>query len=121
MKQHFLISTKPAQGAVATVFAAGALSPLEMLEDVEASLRTHGVRGRVLFDLLLAHGNKANRYVSASFDGLRFTAERVISAQSEYESLAPLSAEFLRGHLCEVDPSLLSKPLRFALRRGIPV
>lgn len=121
MKRLFLISKQPTLGLAATVFAAGAASPLDMLEDVEESLRSQGVRGKVVFDLLLSHGNKINRYVYGVFDGHGFTSERLRSAQTDYEQLASLSADFLRGHLDDVDPSLLSRPLRFALRRGIAI
>ncbi len=117
----FLISTKPVLGATATVFATGARSPFEVIEEVEAGLMRSGVTGKVLFDLLLAHGNKINRYVFAYFDGTCFTPDPVQSAQSDYSSLSPLSAEFLVGHLKQVDSSLLPRSLRFALRQGIPV
>jgi hypothetical protein len=37
-----------------------------------------------------------------------------------YADLSPVSAEVLKGHYSEVDPSLLTAAMKFALRRGIP-
>lgn len=104
----------------AAVFATGAVSPMEALMQVEQDLREKGVTGRVLFDLLLSHGNKANRYFLADFDGRRFRNARFESAKCRYADFSPVSARFLREHLDEVDASLLSDAMRFALRKGVP-
>jgi len=121
MNRTFLVSVSPAASVGAAVFATGAVSPLEALDAVEYDLREKNVRGRVLFDMLLAHGNKINRYFTADFDGRSFSSTKFQSGESEYASFSPLSAEFLKGHLQEVDSSLLSKAMQFALKKGIPL
>lgn len=120
MNKRYILSTKPAVGLQAAVFATCAVSPLEALEDVERELSEKNVAGKVLFDLLLTNGNKANRYFVANFDGRKFDQKGFDSAMHQYEWFSSLSAEFLKGHYSEVDPSLLTGAMQFALRKGIP-
>lgn len=121
MPNSFLVSTKPEPWLSATVFAAGAISPMDMLADIERDLRKRKVSGRVLFDLLLAHGNKVNRYFFAEFDGKHFQQTRFQAANEKYAELSLVSAKFLKEHAAEVDASLLSKAMRYALTQGIPL
>lgn len=120
MNKHFLVSRRPAPGVEAAVFATCALNPMEELVAIERDLRKRKVTGKVFFDLLLAHGNKTNRYFVGEFDGQHFTSPRFQRAESEYETYSKASASILREHLPEVDASLLSNAMRFALREGIP-
>jgi hypothetical protein len=121
MNRKFLVSVSPAANLGAVVFATCAVSPLEALDAVEHVLREKKVVGRVLFDLLLAHGNKINRYFMADFDGRSFSAAGFKSGEADYALFAPLSAAFLKQHIHEVDSFLLTKAMRFALKNGIPV
>lgn len=68
MNKSFMLSTKLTHGLQAAVFATCAVSPMESLGDVERELSEKHVSGKVLFDLLLANGSKANRYFVADFD-----------------------------------------------------
>jgi hypothetical protein len=120
MSKHFLLETTPTPGLQAAVFATCAVSPMESLDEVERELTSRNVRGKVLFDLLLSNGHKANRYFVAEFDGLRFSRDGFNSEMHKYDALSPLSAQVLKGHFSEVDASLLSSALQFALRKGIP-
>ncbi|MBK7649205.1 MAG: type II toxin-antitoxin system RnlB family antitoxin [Betaproteobacteria bacterium] len=120
MNKHFIVSRRPAPGVEAAVFATCALNPMEEIGAIERDLRKKKVAGRVFFDLLLAHGNKTNRYFVGEFDGQHFTSPRFQRAESEYEAYSKASASILREHLPEVDASLLSNAMRFALREGIP-
>lgn len=121
MMRRFLLATKPAAGLQAAVFATGAVSPMETLEDVERELSSKKICGKVLFDLLLSNGNKANRYFIAEFDGKKFCEKRFDSAMQRYSAFSTISAEVFKGHYSEVDPSLLSNAMKFALRKGIPL
>jgi hypothetical protein len=38
-----------------------------------------------------------------------------------YDAFSPVTAEVLKGHFSEVDSSLLSSAMRFALKKGIPL
>lgn len=103
------------------MFAVGAINPLEDLAEVEKDLRRQHVAGKVLFDLLLAHGNKVNRFFLADFDGVRFKKAKVQPASDRYSEYSAVSAKFLKEHAEEVDPSLLSHAMRYALRAGLPL
>jgi hypothetical protein len=120
MNKRYILSTEPTEGLQAAVFATSAMSPMDALEDVERELSEKNVSGKVLFDLLLANGNKANRYFVADFDGHKFDHDHFDSAMHRYADLSPVSAEVLKGHYSEVDPSLLTAAMKFALSRGIP-
>lgn len=120
MNKRFLLETEPTPGLQAAVFATCAVSPMEALEDVERELSAKKVFGKVLFDLLLSNGHKANRYFVAEFDGRKFSQDGFNSEMHRYESLSSVSAQVLKGHFSEVDPSLLSGAMRFALKKGIP-
>lgn len=121
MRNHFLVKTKPISSLGAAVFAAGALSPMDMLDDIEKDLRKRRVTGKVIFDLLLAHGNKVNRFFWAEFDGKHFQTSRFQTAGEDYAQLSQFSAKFLKEHVEEVDVSLLSKAMRYAVEKGIPL
>jgi len=118
---RFLVSPHPAQDLEAAVFATGAASPFDALVEVEADLHEMRIKGKVVFDLLLSHGNRKNRYFIGEFDGQRFRNTRFESAKCRYDDLSPVSARFLRDHVSDVDPSLLSSAMRFALKKGIPL
>jgi hypothetical protein len=120
MTINFLVTTKPEPGLSAAVFAAGVVSPMDVLDEIERELRIKKVEGRVLFDLLLNHGNKVNRYFVADFDGERFQKTRFRSASEDYEGLSKISAKLLQLHFCEMDASLLSNAMRYAITHGIP-
>lgn len=121
MNKRFILSTEPTHGLQAAVFATCSVSPMEALEDVERELSEKNVSGKVLFDLLLSNGNKANRYFVADFDGEKFDHAHFDSALHRYEALSTVSAKVLKGHYSEVDPSLLTPAMKFALRKGIPL
>lgn len=120
MFKRFILATRPSSDLQAAVFATGAESPMDVLVDVERELSNHKIVGRVLFDLLLSNGHKANRYFVAEFDGQHFRSDGFISAMQRYETLSNLSAQVLREHVSEVDVSLLTKAMKFALKKGIP-
>lgn len=121
MTSRFLVSPSPAASLGAAVFAVCAISPLDDLDEVEQDLRQKRVAGPVLFDLLLAHGNKVNRYFLADFDGMHFKKSRLQPAADRYSEFSCVSAEFLRDHADEIDPTLLSKAMQYALRKGVPL
>jgi hypothetical protein len=119
MIARFLVSPNPDANLGAAVFAVCAISPLEDLDEVAQDLREKQITGRVLFDLLLANGNKVNRYFLADFDGQQFKTVRLQSAADHYNEFSSVSAKFLHDHVDEIDPSLLSKAMQFALRQGV--
>jgi hypothetical protein len=121
MTSRFLVSPNPASSLGAAVFAVCAISPMDDLKEVAEELHKNKIAGQVLFDLLLAHGNKVNRYFLADFDGEQFKSARLQPAADRYGEFSRVSAKFLHDHVDEVDPSLLSKAMQYALRKGLPL
>lgn len=120
MNKRYLLSTNPASGVDAAVFATGAESPIESLCELEEELAINKVVGTVLFDVLLSQGSRANRYFIGEFDGQHFNMSKLRPATRAYDSYALLSASFLKEHYSEIDPCLLTGAMRFALRKGVP-
>lgn len=121
MTKTFFMTTKPSVELQAAVFATGVVSPMDSLDDIERELSERNVFGQVMFDLLLANGNKANRYWIGEFDGQSFNRAAINSAMNKYEIFSRVSADVLKNHFSEVNPTLLSKAMRFALKQGIPM
>lgn len=120
MNRNFLLATQPSGEVQAAVFATGVVNPMEVLADIERELSDRKIAGKVLFDLLLSNGHKSNRYYVAEFDGKKFDEERFDLVTQSYDAFAPFSAEVLKEHYSEVNPSLLTAAMKFALRKGIP-
>lgn len=121
MTKRYLLNTQPALGLQAAVYAVGAVSPMEALDEIEQDLSSKNVTGAVLFDLLLTNGNKANRYFVGTFDGRKFIKSEMKSAEASYSEYSPMSAQMFKGHVSDVDSSLLTNAMQFALRAGIPL
>lgn len=120
MNNKFIIRTKLSADISAAVFAVGVNSPMEYLAQVEKDLKRRKVQGTVLFDLLLAHGSKTNRYFIGNFDGKQFSSPQFKNRDDCYSNYSALSAKILKDNAEKVDDSLLTKAMRFALKRGIP-
>lgn len=121
MKSTFLISVKPSEDYSAAVIAAGVRSPMEFIANIEEDLRHRKVKGKVLFDLLLAHGSKTNRYFVGEFDGEHFASPRFQNVDSFYREFSIISARILKDEANQLDSSLLSRAMQFAVKRGIPL
>lgn len=120
IKTNFLISKSPSLDFSAAVIAAGITSPMECLSKIEKDLKRRKVKGKVFFDLLLAHGSKSNRYFIGDFDGEHFATPKFQNADNFYNDFSLLSAKILKEKADQVDSSLLSKAMRYALKQGVP-
>lgn len=121
MKQPFLVKSKGPNGLSAVVFSVGYENPLSALARVESDLRRRRVQGSVLFDLLLANGTKYNRFYVGEFDGDHFKSYEFSSADSRHGEFANYCAAVYQAAAEEVDASLLTPAMRFALKRGTPL
>lgn len=120
MKSTFLISIQPLDNFSAAVIAAGVRSPMECIAKVEKDLKRRNVKGKVLFDLLLAHGSKSNRYFVGEFDGEHFSSPRFQNVDNFYREFSIMSARILKERSDQVDSSLLSRAMQFAIKQGVP-
>lgn len=121
MKSTFLIYLSPVGDFSAAVIAAGVKSPMDSIVKVEEDLKRHKVKGKVLFDLLLTHGSKSNRYFVGEFDGEHFSSPRFQNVDDFYHEFSIVSARILRERADQVDSSLLSRAMQFAIKQGVPL
>ena len=119
MKQ-FAVFDSPSAKFSAVVISTGINVPQDELDEVAEELYRLRINGDVVFDLLTANGTKSRRFCSINFDGKNFPGTRFQCIEPE-SSVREASAKFLSDHLSEVDLSLLTPAMRFAVSRGIPV
>ncbi len=123
MTSDYLVSTEMPEGlgVTAIVLAANHHSPFECLDEISKDLNGRSVRGAIAFDLLLANGNKINRYFLANFDGESFALDSIRKFGGEYENLSRVSAQVLKQSAKFIDAVLLTPAMKFAVSRGIPL
>jgi len=67
---NILINIVDQQQVIVTAVAEE--NPLRKLKDIAAELIKNKFKGTVIFDLLIFNGNEINRFVSITFDGIKF-------------------------------------------------
>lgn len=122
MKSYFLIESfiRETSEISALVLATDIESPLEHIHEVEQELSSCIASGLVVFDLLISHGNKRNRFLSAYFDGKKFSSYDFKASIVSYDVCSRLAATALKQHNTELNDTLLSKSMKFAVKMGIP-
>lgn len=116
MNTFFIIEKVGTASMTAMVVANGIHNPLEQREVLEGQLKSQGIRGTVVFDLLLALGTKGRRYFVADFDGEKLAP---LSRASDVPQIyTEQSARTLKKHVAELDFSLLGKAMAFAVKQG---
>ena len=116
----FAILESPSSDFSAIVLSIGVTAPNEDMDSVATDLRDMHVSGRVVFDFLTANGTKTRRFFYADFNGVEFTNCKFNLVDPDL-SVKQASARFLKSHLPEVDLTLLSPAMRFAVTKGIPL
>jgi hypothetical protein len=106
------------QECVALVLATGPVRPEEELDAVADDLRAQGVRGKVVFDLLLANGTHTRRYFSIDFDGTRFSPARFVH-MTPNAALLRASVAFFAANRGALDVQVLTPAMRVELVRDI--
>lgn len=105
----------------ALVLASNPHSPFESLPEIERSLSQSKIKGKILFDMLLANGSKRNRFFIVDFDGVHIQLQTLTSADNDYEAFSRRSAKVLSKNLGKLNDSLLSGAMRYALMKGTPL
>lgn len=118
--KHFAVLNSPSAKFSAVVISTGINVPHENLDEVAHELRRLHIRGPVVFDLLTANGTRTRRFFSIKFDGEGFPISRFQNVEPD-SAVRAASSKFLCDHLSEVDLSLLTPAMRFAVSRGIPI
>lgn len=118
MKNYTLRKTNnPQYGYV--VFATSYQSPFEHSKEIERLLSRKGYSGFVVFDLFLSTGDREARFLEVPFDGQTFS---IRSASTVHQpELSEFARSFYRANFEKVDTTILTKPAKFKLRRGLPL
>jgi len=118
MKRYSLRKTdSPSFGYV--VFATSYESPFDDSREIERYLAKKGYSGHVVFAVLLSTGVRESRFLAAPFDGKALSLSDVSPVHDS--ALVNIAAQFYKDNFQKVDTTILAKPFRFKLRKGLPI
>ena len=100
------------------IFSISYLNPIDQKEAIEKDLEKRGVKGKILFDLLLSHGNNPDRFYEASFNGEKINEDSLKVAKSISKTIKSLSMNFYREQNQCLESSILSTAQKFLIKRG---
>jgi len=100
------------------IFSISYMNPIDQKEEIEEDLKKIGVSGKILFDLLLSHGNNPDRFYEASFDGEKINEDSLKAARSISKTIKRLSMGFYREQNHCLENSILSKAQKFLIKSG---
>lgn len=103
----------------AVVVGTGPEVPHADLPDVAKELRSRRVAGMVVFDLLTSNGSRTRRFFALAFDGEQFDPATRLEHVQPSASVRAAATGYLHDHFAEVDLSLLSPAMRFAVEKGM--
>jgi len=103
------------------VFSASYQSPIDQLSDIEKDLAQKKYCGFVVFDLLLSSGNCDSRFQALYFDGKFLSLQSARVIENYKDRLKRISSKFYCKNFEKLDTTILPKPLRFKLRKGIEI
>jgi len=101
------------------VFSTSYMNPMDQKDEIEKDLREIGVKGRILFDLLLSHGNTPDRFFEAIFDGAKISEDSLKSIELLSEKIKGISSDFYHSQQDCIENSVLSKVEKFLIRKGL--
>ncbi|MGB5158845.1 MAG: type II toxin-antitoxin system RnlB family antitoxin [Desulfobacterales bacterium] len=99
------------------VFATSYLNPLDQKEAIEKDLSRIGVKGKILFDLLLSHGNTPDRFFEAFFNGEKINETSIKNAGIISDLIREISLEFYHKQPQYLENSVLTKAQKFFIKR----
>lgn len=99
------------------VFATSYINPMDQKEILENDLRQIGVHGKILFDLLLSHGNTPDRFFEAFFNGEKISEESLKSMGSISKKIKEISLDFYHSQQHFLENSVLSKSQKFLIKK----
>lgn len=121
MKNYLCTLTNtPSPDLRAVIFATSPQSPFDEIQNIEKQLCKSKIKGKILFDMLLANGSKINRFFIAEFDGNHISLQSLKNADDKYSSFSKVCAATLSQHTEQLDDSLLTSAMKYALKIGTP-
>ena len=99
------------------IFSTSYLNPMDQREALEKDLKQIGVNGKILFDLLLSHGNTPDRFCEANLNGDKISEESLKSTEAISKKIKEISIDFYHSQQHFLENSVLSKSQKFLIRR----
>jgi len=94
---------------------------MDQKESIEQDLKKIGIRGKILFDLLLSHGNTPDRFFEVVFNGQEIDEESLRRLASISENIKSLSLKFYNSQQDLVENSVLTKAQKFlVMKKALP-
>jgi len=100
------------------VFSISEYNPTDYISKIEQDLLQKSYSGNVVFDLLLANGNNFNRYLKAYFNGNEFNNDSYKIIDEPQHQLKKKSLDFYQKNIALLENSILSKPIKFMIKKG---
>ncbi|BHH83760.1 type II toxin-antitoxin system RnlB family antitoxin [Desulforhopalus sp. 52FAK] len=102
----------------AVIFSTNVDSPMNYLGSVEEELHKNGVKGNVLFDLLLSTGNTSERYYSAFFDGDKLVENSIKKFKNPSKDILKESLLFYHQKSHFLKNSVLNKAQKYLIKNN---
>ena len=99
------------------IFSLSYINPIDQKEAIEEDLKKKRVKGEILFDLLLSHGNNPDRFYEAYFDGEKINKNGLRTVKSIPKTIKKISLEFYHKQGQILECSVLSKAQKFLIKR----
>lgn len=89
--------------------------------DIEKELERKGVKGKILFDLLLSHGNTPDRFFEAIFNGSEILEDSIKSVVTIPDKIKDIATDFYYRKQEYLGSSVLSNAQRFLIKNKTPL
>ena len=99
------------------VFSINYINPMDQKAFIEKDLKQIGIKGEILFDLLLSHGNTPDRFFEASFNGEEIREESLKQLPSISENIKKISQAFYNSQQDFVENSVLTRAQKFLVKK----
>ena len=103
------------------IFSTSEYNPTDFISNIEKDLLKEKYKGNVIFDLLLSNGNNYNRYLNAKFDGKKFDGNSYTLIDEPKNEIRQKSLDFYKKNISILENSILSKPIKFMIKKGLIV
>lgn len=90
---------------------------MDQKKSIERDLKRIGIKGKILFDLLLSHGNTSDRFFEAVFNGQVINEETLKRLESISGNIRKLSLDFYNSQQDLVENSVLTRAQKFLVKK----
>ncbi|NLD35869.1 MAG: type II toxin-antitoxin system RnlB family antitoxin [Desulfatiglans sp.] len=121
MKNYYKIKKTNFKQYPYIVFSTCYINPMDQKEDIEKELKKNKVQGKILFDLLLSHGNTPDRFFEAIFDGYEILEDSIKNIVIVPDKIKDIAADFYYIKQEFLENSVLSNTQKFLIRNKTPL